>query len=1155
MLVSLRRLASVGIALLLAPLGHADSLSVASGTLEVATGTLTIPDTTDVDSTLEINTGTVDANGTFDATGGSVTFTGAGRLQLGGSVTSIGTFTRSTGTVEYDDTSAGQSVVSTTYYNLEIDNSARVALTGGDVTVDNTLTVTSGELEVDDADTLQADGTSSISGTLHLEPAAVLQLANAQSFTVNSGGRFEAIGTATDLALVTSTGANRYSFSVAAGGIIEVDYAYFRHMDANGIQVTDNGSVQALAQFDNAVFSDGTTGGTFLKVTNNDNAVTLDHVLFDQSPAGISSNISTVNATAAITVDPYGGDWGGPSNEDDNGSGTVTPGFIVWATATPVQLRDFSATWDPGGVALAWDTAAEWNSRGFRIRRRTVDPTGVGPEVSIGSFVPAEGVSPDGERYRRLDPTVRTRDDYIYFLYEIDNRGGEAFIARARVEDPPAVAARSSALPSPPSRLPAPTSGARSASSGTTALTVSQPGPVYILVEHSGLIGVSYQALADASFEVTADPRSFRLLHGDTAWPIEIVGGQDGSFDPGDSIRFVAARFSNLESRFDGYRLEATGAGGALRISEFYGAPYRIPRETHASLIEQPLEEDNIYVASLAEGEDRDHWFWGSVSAGNTYEISTTLDSVEPREAKLELTLEGWTEDRIESTDHRIVISVNSMIVGEMVSNGRGPIRQKFTIPSGVLVDGDNEIGLSNVSGTQSTVFLGSASLTYARRSHARNDRVRFSTSDASSIKLDQFQDSDILVYQVDGDRAPRRVSGGVVLREQSGWSVSFEATAGKKNHYEAYTPATLPSPYAVEPARTDIVDPPAGASTIYIVPHALRESIEPLAEYRRSLGRSVEIVTLESIYQRFDHGRPTTIAIRRFLEHAYTQWPLPAVESVLLIGDATYDPCGNQGPSERQVLPTRLIETPEFQTASDNWFVDVEGDDGAPEIAIGRLPVANEIECAQVVAKIIRYEGMTRRRRSSKRALVVSDGGAEFSQARVAAEMQLGRLFTVDSLDLNDPSLVDPQQSLREEWTRGAAFVHYTGHGSRRDWSDQSILQADDIPLIQNGGSVPIVVAMNCLNGYFQSTTSPSLGEALLLSPGGAVAYWGPSSVTTRLRHEVLASALYSEFMRGARTLGEATRRAKTRVAGLPRSRIVLDTWILLGDPDLTLP
>ena len=74
--------------------------------------------------------GTCDAYGAFDATGGSITFTGAGTLRIAGSVTSLGSLGTSAGTVEYDG--ADQTIFSDTYYNLLLSGSGTPAA-GGDI--------------------------------------------------------------------------------------------------------------------------------------------------------------------------------------------------------------------------------------------------------------------------------------------------------------------------------------------------------------------------------------------------------------------------------------------------------------------------------------------------------------------------------------------------------------------------------------------------------------------------------------------------------------------------------------------------------------------------------------------------------------------------------------------------------------------------------------------------------------------------------------------------------------------------------------------------------------------------------------------------------------------------------------------------------------
>ena len=118
------------------------AMTVTAGEFALGTHTSTVTGTSDIDGTLSISTGTFDANGTFDATGGDVTFSGSGRLELGGTVTSLGTFTPGTSVVEYDggaQTIDDFSGKSGPYNDLEIDGSGDKTLSGN-TTVSNQLT-------------------------------------------------------------------------------------------------------------------------------------------------------------------------------------------------------------------------------------------------------------------------------------------------------------------------------------------------------------------------------------------------------------------------------------------------------------------------------------------------------------------------------------------------------------------------------------------------------------------------------------------------------------------------------------------------------------------------------------------------------------------------------------------------------------------------------------------------------------------------------------------------------------------------------------------------------------------------------------------------------------------------------------------------------
>ena len=155
-----------------------------------ATGTLVVSGNITAAGTLEIGSGTLDCDGTFDATGGNLTFSGSGNLKLGGSVTSFGTITQGSGKITYD---GGNQTVLTlngngttgSYEDLEIAGTGTKTLSGtsdiyGDLILSsasfdlngktiypkNDILTTSGEIIASSASNITYDnsGTHALSG-------------------------------------------------------------------------------------------------------------------------------------------------------------------------------------------------------------------------------------------------------------------------------------------------------------------------------------------------------------------------------------------------------------------------------------------------------------------------------------------------------------------------------------------------------------------------------------------------------------------------------------------------------------------------------------------------------------------------------------------------------------------------------------------------------------------------------------------------------------------------------------------------------------------------------------------------------------------------------------------------------------------------------
>jgi hypothetical protein len=267
-------------------------------------------------------------------------------------------------------------------------------------------------------------------------------------------------------------------------------------------------------------------------------------------------------------------------------------------------------------------------------------------------------------------------------------------------------------------------------------------------------------------------------------------------------------------------------------------------------------------------------------------------------------------------------------------------------------------------------------------------------------------------------------------------------------------------------------------------------------------------------------------------------------------VGDASYDPRNYLGLGDFDLVPTKLVDTAYFETASDDWFVDFNND-GLPEMAVGRLPVQRAEETNTIVSKIVGYE----RSGAKREALLVSDKkerSDDFDFEKASEEMRtlLPGSLTVRKIYRGQfSSDAQARQELISGINQGPLLVNFIGHGSIGIWN--GVLTSEDAENLINSG-LPFFVGMSCLNGHFQDVYMDSLSESLMKAPqGGAVAVWTSSGLTMPDKQAVMNKELIKllfgkEFL----TLGEAAARAKASVSDQDIRR----TWILFGDPTTRL-
>jgi len=124
----------------------------------------------------------------------------------------------------------------------------------------------------------------------------------------------------------------------------------------------------------------------------------------------------------------------------------------------------------------------------------------------------------------------------------------------------------------------------------------------------------------------------------------------------------------------------------------------------------------------------------------------------------------------------------------------------------------------------------------------------------------------------------------------------------GTKTYYIATwaaTQAVSPNMTLWQPSKLKSLK--NGADYILITAKEFLPAVKPLTELRRRQGLRVKSVSVEDIYNEFNHGIFDPAAIKAFLKFAYDNWNRPAPIYIFLVGDASVDYRGYLKKSEKK--------------------------------------------------------------------------------------------------------------------------------------------------------------------------------------------------------------------------------------------------------------
>ena len=622
-----------------------------------------------------------------------------------------------------------------------------------------------------------------------------------------------------------------------------------------------------------------------------------------------------------------------------------------------------------------------------------------------------------------------------------------------------------------------------------------------------------------------------------------------------------------------------------LRMATVDGAPHDTAPVPEFYTTTVHAEQSHEWYTYNFSSEDT--WYWDRIqnTTQRTYPITLTAPASVEFTATLRAELAARTSSSTYNPDHHTLFYFNSQTepIHDALWDGLSRYPLEVSLSQSDLLAGENQLKLSVVfdaypAQVTDWIYFDWFEIEYARLFQAEDDQLTFAFDELGTTRQyqpDNFVSPAVEIYEITDPLKPVRVLNPRV----GGGEAAFEGMHPGRATYFAIGVGAFQTPKKVSAFQPADFSP--SADYIFITHHDFLTDTRTLANYRAAQGFSTLVVDVAELYDTFNYGIFHPIAIKNFLAYAFSTWETPPTY-VLLVGDGNwnfknYDSLFSPGlytsPYPTFMPPNLAFVDPvqgEVETA--NLLAAVIGDDILPDVFIGRLPVNTTVELQAVIAKIIAYESAPPQD-WQRRFLFIADNPDEAGDFIALAEGLIGDYFA-------PPWIADRIFSLQEYINSGecilygyrcwltnqeimaalnsdsALIVNYIGHASNNRWAHESIFINSDIASLTNGDRLPVVLSMDCLDGYWVHPSVTALMEDMLRSADkGAVATFSPTGLGVATGHDALQRGFYEALLQDGMTrLGPLTLAGKIALFEANAYPDLIQTYTIFGDPALNL-
>ena len=643
---------------------------------------------------------------------------------------------------------------------------------------------------------------------------------------------------------------------------------------------------------------------------------------------------------------------------------------------------------------------------------------------------------------------------------------------------------------------------------------------------------------------------------------------ENDTLDPGDRIIFYGRaladnKFTDENVYWLRFGLRGEPAAGleASRVTERDGTPRTQNLVSPQAFLTRVRFEENRHHDVLAgtdiKSELADHYFDIAFRGGNIStsrkDIPIELPRAAPRlvidrNATLRIKFQGASRKGSARHIARIIFNNQTLGRNEEWKRQAWQIATR-DIPQERIYNGTTNYMRIEALDTNDTppgsydFYLDWYELEYWRDFQAENSRLEFNTN-MEPPKRGQVQyrvgnifNETIDVYELNENGITSKLTGGEVSRTGASHRILFEDTVNQHKRYFVINRSVYKSVNALVPTPPTPLRNPANQVDYVVITHStFAESILPLVEFRRSQGLTTLVVDIDDIYNEFSDGLFNPFAIQKFLRYAYHNWQQPAPTYVLLVGDAHYDYKRATVEIYRQDKTTYNLY-PNFvptyhgwapasgETAMDQRFVNISGDDALPDMLIGRLSVQTPEALTTMVQKIIGYEKNMEMGVWQGTLIQVADDNTDNPSDSVFEESRDELVQEIippgyDTRQIYLRKIGSPENTrlkILSAINKGALAIEYAGHGGSQTWADESIFRIENAAGLRNQ-YLPFVITTTCLNGQFdkpQQAGNFCLSEQFLLGEHGAIAALSATRLTYGQANAEFDIDLFEAFFR----------------------------------------